>query len=216
MLAADLKVPVAPPVPGFDPRPTTTCVDPVAHLYGLHHAEITRFLARRLRNDELANDLAQDAFVALIRQVEGAGMPLNVRAWLIRVASNLAISHARRESTARRKQYLLADREVTASAEELSARRERGAELHRALDTLTMEGRLALLLTANGFTPHEIALAMRRSAGATRTLICRNRQRVRHHLQATADGEMVTAFSTMPAFPAPNRSNDEDTDASPR
>jgi DNA-directed RNA polymerase specialized sigma24 family protein len=45
-----------------------------------------------------------------------------------------------------------------------------------------MEARLGLMMAARGFSGREIAAALGRSEVATRTLLCRARQRLRNRL----------------------------------
>lgn len=64
-------------------------------IYLLHSKEIERFLVRRLSCPETAADLTQETFARLLRvgttvQIE------NVRAYLFRIAANLALDHLRR------------------------------------------------------------------------------------------------------------------------
>jgi RNA polymerase sigma-70 factor (ECF subfamily) len=60
---------------------------------------LTRFLARRLGNGAAAEDLAQEAW---LRIADGGGATIaNPRAYLFRIAANLAIDHQRREQRRR-------------------------------------------------------------------------------------------------------------------
>jgi DNA-directed RNA polymerase specialized sigma24 family protein len=85
----------------------------------------------------------------------------------------------------------VADQVFEISPEDRVIRRERRAQLQTALDTLSTEARLALQLAATGFSAHEIGHAINRSEGATRTLMCRSRMRVRQVLEA--DDSRLTA-----------------------
>jgi DNA-directed RNA polymerase specialized sigma24 family protein len=63
-------------------------------------------------------------------------------------------------------------------------RSERERELHTALAGLAPDARAALLLAAEGFNGQEVAASIGRSEGATRTLLCRSRVRLRLALEA--------------------------------
>jgi DNA-directed RNA polymerase specialized sigma24 family protein len=63
-------------------------------------------------------------------------------------------------------------------------RAEQESELHAALAELPPDGRAALLLAAQGFDGREIAASIGRTEGATRTLLCRSRVRLRLVLEA--------------------------------
>ncbi len=63
-------------------------------LFRRYRQDLVRFLSRRGTDPETAADLAQDAFVRLLR-IEGDGREIG-RAYLFRTAANLAIDHDRR------------------------------------------------------------------------------------------------------------------------
>jgi DNA-directed RNA polymerase specialized sigma24 family protein len=65
--------------------------------------------------------------------------------------------------------------------------RERTSAIDAALARLPTEARTALLLSADGFSGAEIAAAIGRSHGATRTLLSRARVRVRLELEHNGD-----------------------------
>ena len=71
------------------------------------------------------------------------------------------------------------------SPEHRFLRNEAAADLDVVLRGVGEDARAALLLSAEGFTGHEIAAALGRSESATRTLMCRARIRIRHELAAT-------------------------------
>lgn len=154
----------------------------VVAAYEAHHAEVYAFLARATRDVFAAEDLLQEAFLRLTQETRAGNAPLQVRAWLYRVASNQVISRARRQTTARR--WLgnseRKDDQMTAPSPEAGAvSREGVAEMERVLEGLSADARLALLLSGEGFGGEEIAATIGRSAAATRTLLCRARARVR-------------------------------------
>ena len=64
-------------------------------LYLLHGREIQRYLARQVNCTETAADLTQEAFFRLL-QHNGRESIKNVRAFLFRIASNLAKDHLRK------------------------------------------------------------------------------------------------------------------------
>jgi DNA-directed RNA polymerase specialized sigma24 family protein len=65
--------------------------------------------------------------------------------------------------------------------------RERSAGLDAVLADLPADVRTALLLSAQGFSGEEIAQAIGRSNGATRTMLCRARVRVRLEFERRGD-----------------------------
>ena len=155
----------------------------VAEAWAAHHEEVYDFLVRTTHDPGAAEDLMGEAFLRLIRETRAGRPPDNPRAWLYRVAANLAVSRGRRLQTAIR--WLAgsgrrAAQPGTADPPEAGViARESRAEIIGALGTLRPAARAALLLAAEGFTGSEIAAAIGRSEAATRTLMCRARLQIR-------------------------------------
>jgi RNA polymerase sigma-70 factor (ECF subfamily) len=162
----------------------------VSAAFESYHAELYNFLRRSTRDEAAAEDLLQEAYLRLTREVDAGRTPEHVRGWLYRVASNLAISRGRRRTTAfewmgRYGRHSLGD--DVASPEAGMLARERTSAIDAVLATLPAEARTALLLSADGFSGEEIAVAIGRSHGATRTLLSRTRVRVRLELEQRGD-----------------------------
>ncbi len=67
-----------------------------------YRGEVLAYLTRKLRDAELAADLTQEAFMRLSESEAGAaGAVGNPRAYLYRVAHNLAVDHVRRQNPRR-------------------------------------------------------------------------------------------------------------------
>jgi len=161
----------------------------VAAAFESFHDELFAFLVRTTRDREVAEDLLQESFVRLVREVRAGRPPEQTRAWLYRVASNLAISRGRHSTVVRR----VLDRfrggdDAFETPEQQSVRREQLEDLEDALALLPADARAALVLAAHGFSGTEIAATLGRSHGATRTLLCRARVRVRLELEARGSG----------------------------
>lgn len=148
-------------------------------LYEAHRAELFAYLVHLTRDRDVAEDLLQDAFIRLIKEARAGRMPEAVRPWLYRVATNEAISRGRRGAAWMRSLPRLLDRRESARPENEVLRDEQEAEMRTALAELAPDGRAALLLAAHGFNGHEIATAIGRTEGATRTLACRARVQLR-------------------------------------
>ena len=162
----------------------------VSTAFEAYHAELYNFLRRSTRDEGAAEDLLQEAFLRLTREVDAGRTPEHVRGWLYRVASNLAISRGRRRMTAfawmdRHGRHEVGD-DVESPESGLLAR-ERTSAIDAVLATLPAEARTALLLSADGFGGEEIAAAIGRSHGATRTLLSRARVKVRLELEHNGD-----------------------------
>jgi RNA polymerase sigma-70 factor, ECF subfamily len=153
-------------------------------LYEAHRAELFGFLVRMTRDREAAEDLLQEVFIRLVREARAGRLPDAVRPWLYRVATNAAISRARHGAVWTRLVPRLVDRREPQGPESVALRAEQVSELHTALAELAPDGRAALLLAAQGFDGKEIAASIGRTEGATRTLLCRSRVRLRLILEA--------------------------------
>jgi RNA polymerase sigma factor (sigma-70 family) len=154
-----------------------------------YHAEVYNFLCRSTRDESVAEDLTQEAYLRLTKEVGAGRTPENMRAWLYRVASNLAISRGRRRTTvfAWMSRYGQSALDVAESPESVVLGRVRYAALDAAMAALSADARIALLLSAEGFSGEEIADTIGRSHGATRTLMSRARVRVRLDLEQHGD-----------------------------
>ena len=89
------------PAPGDDPAPlanpsTDTTVDQV---FREEYGRVVAALVRRFGDIELAEDVAQEAFVEAVSRWPQSGPPPNPGAWLTTTAKNRAIDRLRREST---------------------------------------------------------------------------------------------------------------------
>jgi RNA polymerase sigma factor (sigma-70 family) len=154
----------------------------VEEAYATHLGALQRRLTAMTRDQAVAEDLAQEAFVRLVVEVQAGRIPDDRGAWLHRVAQNLATSRGRRLSVAARNSDRLARPEGQPSPETVVIEAENGRALHDALDELGATDRHALLLAAHGYRGQEIARTIGRSDGATRTLLCRARSKMRRRL----------------------------------
>src|SRR5689334_1232544 len=73
-------------------------------LWRIESARLIARLARLVRDVGLAEELAQDAFVAALQQWPKSGVPDNPGAWLMAAAKNRAIDLVRRNKRLERKQ----------------------------------------------------------------------------------------------------------------
>jgi len=90
-------LPLPPPDPGaleFVQRPGQTRAD-FDDLYQRHSREVWALAYARWMNADTALDITQEAFLRLWKKWEEGEPILNPRAWLLRVARNLAEDHAK-------------------------------------------------------------------------------------------------------------------------
>jgi len=135
----------------------------------MESAKIIASLTRIVRDVGLAEDLAQEALLAAMRQWPESGIPDNPGAWLMTTAKRRAIDHFRRNKLAEQKHQELG-RELEAQ-QELAV-----ADLDRALDDDLGDDLLRLIFTAcHPVLPSEarVALTLRVLGGLTTREIAR-------------------------------------------
>src|SRR5262245_19252636 len=144
-----------------------------------HAAGLVRYLTWFTRDAQLAEDLAQDAFLRLARGLDAGRPPLNTGAWLRRVGANLATSQSRRVEVATRHAGELPRPIEQQSPETIVVGGELAAQVDALVAELSAPERQAVLLAAHGAHGCEIAAAVGRTPAATRTLLCRARAKLR-------------------------------------
>jgi len=168
------------PTWGPDPRLIERFVTDAFEAYG---QEVSAHLRAILRDGADAEDLHQEAFLRLHAQATAGRPPDNVRAWLHRVAVNLAMSRGRHIQVQSRVAPRLRFDDDAAPTDEIVVRRDEQRCLREALAGLAATDREVLLLAAAGYTGPEIARELGRTQVATRTLLCRARSRLRARLE---------------------------------
>ena len=155
----------------------------VERLYAAHHSEIYAYLCRMVRDDELAADLTQDAFIKAYRAYDTLEDPNRARAWLYQIAGRTALDELRRRKIVRFVPWTGESRGSAASAEDLFMRARLSGDLERALAKIPERQRQALLLSElNDMTGLELAEAMGVSHVAARALLTRGRESLRQAL----------------------------------
>jgi RNA polymerase sigma factor (sigma-70 family) len=149
-----------------------------ATVYRETYGDLVRFLHRFVWDEERAHDLAQETFVRALDQ-----SPDNPRAWLFRVAGNLAKDEAR--TAVRRKKHLVLIKS-DAQAQHSTApdpvddldRANKLKAVREALAQLSERDRDVLLLWDAGMNYHDIAQETGMSVGAIGTTLARARRRL--------------------------------------
>jgi RNA polymerase sigma-70 factor (ECF subfamily) len=147
---------------------------------------LRRYALARTRDEALAEDIVQDAFLRLADEERAGRTPDSRRAWLYRVALNIIISRSRRADVARRRTPpVTLDDLTTASPEDVVLASERDDAVRATLRAASPVARRSLVLAAEGYSGREIARAIGRTEGATRTLMSRARGDMRRELART-------------------------------
>ena len=150
-------------------------------VWHMESAKIIAKLARMLREVGLAEEIAQDAWLAALEQWTHGGFPENPGAWLMATAKNRAIDQLRRRKLAERKSAVMThDPDLLGGADAGAEDSEPIADdLLRLIfiachPVLPMEGRVTLTLRLlGGLTPAEIARAFLTSESAIQQRIVR-------------------------------------------
>lgn len=80
------------------PQPEGSALEWRAQVYQAARRELTRFVQHMVMRKDLADEIAQQAALKLMEAERPPAAAGELRAWLFRVAANLAIDHLRRAS----------------------------------------------------------------------------------------------------------------------
>jgi RNA polymerase sigma-70 factor (ECF subfamily) len=164
-------------------------------LFMAYYQEIYRLLYRLTGTREQAEDIAQETFLRFhntrylwdrkwlpderersgLRASEGEG---NIRAWLYRVASNLAFNLLRGEGRRKRRQEVVARRVVVQDVEEAdpvaaALRADERAAVRRVLSALPRNQAQLLILRHAGLSYREVAEVLDVAVGSIGTMLAR-------------------------------------------
>lgn len=161
-------------------------------LFDRLYPALVRYLSRRLGDRDLAEDLAQEAFVRLL-----AHRPPAPEAWLFRVATNLANDASRGELRRAQRLQLLSGTEEPVSApaaDRLVLESEAAEQVQRGLARLSERDRALLLLHEDGLSYRELAATVGVQPSSIAPLLARARTRfLRHYHAARSGGSHATA-----------------------
>ena len=143
-------------------------------LFRRHHLNVFRFLRKMTGDAAVAEDVAQDVFVRVIRGLETYDARDRDLAWLFRIARRLL---ADRERDARRRPVLVADDRPHAAVSSTAI----GLEIDEALRLLPVDEREAFLLREQGGLGYEEIGSL---SGATPDAVRNRIHRARLHLRA--------------------------------
>jgi len=147
----------------------------VAGLFREHNQTLVRFLRARLGSEQEAKEVAQEAYVKLL-QLERAGAISFMRAYLFKIAANLAIDRIRQRNSQGRHEDidLFQELEDGAAPERTAIAQEQLDILNRCLDELPQRCAQAFVLSRfHCMKPPQVAEAMGISDRMVRTHLVR-------------------------------------------
>jgi RNA polymerase sigma-70 factor (ECF subfamily) len=161
-----------------------------------HHRPMIHFLFRMVRNQAVAEELAQEVFLRVYRARDSYRAEARFTTWLYRIATNLAVNHARDTKHERSAQtvYLDAPDEETGttpdvaddepSVEQKLVRDERMAAIRKHVMALPERQRMAVLMHKyQGMDYRQIGEVLKLSESATKSLLFRAYQTLRDKLK---------------------------------
>jgi RNA polymerase sigma-70 factor (ECF subfamily) len=155
--------------------------------YQLHHEHVRAFVRRFVGDDAAAEDLLQEAFVALPRAIRGFREQASLRTFLLSLAVNHARHHVRAAARRRAAMTRLASEGTPRGSEPETdaSRHELAAALLRCLDRLSLEHRAVVVLCdVEERTSAEAALVVGAPEPTVRTRLFHARRNLRELLMA--------------------------------
>jgi RNA polymerase sigma-70 factor (ECF subfamily) len=166
------------------------------YLVQKYHRAIIHFLFRMVRNEAVAEEMAQEVFLRVYRSRESYRAEAKFTTWLYRIATNLAVNHARDTKHERTAQtiYLDAPDEETGSTPDVAddepsveqrlMRDERMAAIRTHVMALPERQRMAVLMHKyQGMDYRQIGDVLKLSESATKSLLFRAYQTLRDKLK---------------------------------
>jgi RNA polymerase sigma-70 factor, ECF subfamily len=152
-------------------------------LFQKYNGQVCTYLARLVGNDEVGRDLAQETFIRAWKSLPEIRSDAHFKAWLFRIATNIAMSHLRHARLVRWLPWQ--EEDIVTSHIDLSVE---GPEEHTgeaecvqyALAQLAPQCRTCLLLQlVAGFSQREIAESLGISEKSVSAYVSRGREQFR-------------------------------------
>ena len=167
-----------------------------AYLVQKYRRPMVNFMYRMAHNAAGAEDLAQEVFLRVYRSRETYEASAKFTTWLYRIATNLAVNHARDTRHERPENQVSLDEpdeesgrtldlpDRTPSAEENLVQRERLAAIRRRVQALPERQRVAVLMHKyQQMDYRQIADVLKLSESATKSLLFRAYETLREQLK---------------------------------
>lgn len=166
------------------------------YLVQKYHRQIIHFLFRMVRNEAIAEELAQEVFLRVYRSRESYRAEAKFSTWLYRIATNLAVNHARDTKHERMAEKLELDAPDEDSGttpevadddpniEQRILREERMAAIKAEVLALPERQRMAVLMHKyQEMDYRQIGDVLKLSESATKSLLFRAYQTLRERLK---------------------------------
>lgn len=155
--------------------PTFTCVKSA---WRMHEAELRRFLAHRLSDPHLAEDMLQEVFIKAMQQGAGFCQLGSARAWLFEVARNAVADHFRQ-----RRELVELPEELAIDTDEAPTVDHLAACIPRVLRELSAADQEAIMLCdLQGMKQEDFAHAKGLSLAGAKSRVQRARKRLMERL----------------------------------
>jgi RNA polymerase sigma-70 factor, ECF subfamily len=166
------------------------------YLVEKYRRPMVSFMYRMAHNAAVAEDLAQEVFLRVYRSREGYEPSAKFTTWLYRIATNLAVNHARDTRNERPDRTLSLDEpdedtgqtmdvpDTSLTAEEVILRRERLAAIRQRVHALPERQRMAVVMHKYQHMDYrQIGEVLKLSESATKSLLFRAYETLREQLK---------------------------------
>ena len=166
------------------------------YLVQKYRRPMVSFMYRMARNSAVAEDLAQEVFLRVYRSRETYEASAKFSTWLYRIATNLAVNHARDTRHERPEVQVSLDEpdedtgttlelpDASLNAEQQMVRRERLLAIRRKIEALPEQQRLAVIMHKYQQMDYkQIADVLKKSESATKSLLFRAYETLREQLK---------------------------------
>ncbi len=166
------------------------------YLVNKYHRPMIAFMYRMCRNQAQAEELAQEVFLRVYRSRTSYAAEAKFTTWLYRIATNLAVNHARDNKVERSGKVVSLDEpdedsgttldvaDPTLNVEQNILRRERLQAIKKHVMALPEKQRAAVLMHKyQGMDYRDIADALKLSESATKSLLFRAYEGLRERLK---------------------------------
>lgn len=166
------------------------------YLVGKYRRPMLSFMYRMAHNTSIAEELVQEVFLRVYRSRETYNAEAKFSTWLYRIATNLAVNHARDTKHERPELSVNLDEpdpetgttmdlaDTTPNVEQNIIRRERLAAIRRQVENLPERQRVAVLMHKyQGMDYKQISEVLKLSESATKSLLFRAYETLRDKLR---------------------------------